>query len=108
MIAALAHAGFTGTDLVQFPDEAAPRIRASALYRETRAGFRDKVRAAIDADVLGPLVVGPRHGRGPGLTTDDVLLDIDQAVLLCALLGTARAVVVAERLMPLLPLPAAA
>lgn len=104
MSATLGHAGFTGADLVRFPDEAFPRIRESALYREAAATLADQIRAARDVELLEPLVAG--------LTVDgfhnEVLLDLDQAVLLCALLGTARAVVVAERLMPLLPLPAAA
>lgn len=104
MIAALTHAGFTGADLVRFPDEAAPRIRESALYREAGAGRLTQALAAKDSDLLGPIVAGPSANG----VWDEVLLDIDQAVLLCALLGTARAVVVAERLMPLLPLPAAA
>lgn len=104
MIAALAHAGFTGADLVCFPDEALPRIRESALYREAGADRLRQALAAKDSDVLGPLVTGPTVNGA----WDEVLLDPDQAVLLCALLGTARAVVVAERLMPLLPLPSAA
>ena len=104
MIAAFAHAGFTGDDLVLFPEEASPRIRESALYREAGADRLAQALAAKDSDILGPLVTGPAANGA----WDEVLLDPDQAVLLCALLGTARAVVVAERLMPLLPLSSAA
>lgn len=102
MHAAPAH--FRAGDFVHLADEPAARIRESALYRVAGASGAEMLRAASLAfDDLGPLVVGPAEDRA----ANEAMLDLDQALTLLAVLGTAQALAVAAALIAAGPLATA-